>query len=51
MAANIISGNEVAKTIRAELKEEVAEMKTGGVTPGLVVILVGEDAASQVYVR
>ncbi|MCJ7606247.1 MAG: bifunctional 5,10-methylene-tetrahydrofolate dehydrogenase/5,10-methylene-tetrahydrofolate cyclohydrolase [Thermoplasmata archaeon] len=51
MAANIISGNEVAKTIRAELKEEVAKMKTGGVTPGLVVILVGEDAASQVYVR
>ncbi len=51
MAADIISGNEVAKTIRAELKEEVAKMKAGGVTPGLVVILVGEDAASQVYVR
>lgn len=51
MAANIISGNEVAKTIRAELKEEVAKMKTGGVTPRLVIILVGEDAASQVYVR
>ena len=51
MVAEIISGNEVAKTIRAELKDEVAKMKTAGVTPGLVVILVGENAASQVYVR
>jgi methylenetetrahydrofolate dehydrogenase (NADP+)/methenyltetrahydrofolate cyclohydrolase len=51
MVADIISGNEVAKTIRAELKEEVARMKAGGVTPGLVVIIVGEDPASQVYVR
>jgi len=49
--AEIISGNEVAKAMRAELKEEVSKMKASGVTPGLVVILVGEDAASQVYVR
>ena len=51
MAAQIISGNEVAKSIRAELKDEISRMKAGGVTPGLVVIIVGEDAASQVYVR
>jgi methylenetetrahydrofolate dehydrogenase (NADP+)/methenyltetrahydrofolate cyclohydrolase len=51
LVAEIISGNEVAKTIRAELKDEVAKMKTAGVTPGLVVILVGENPASQVYVR
>lgn len=51
MTAQIISGNEVAKSIRAELKEEVSKMKAGGVTPGLVVIIVGEDPASQVYVR
>ncbi len=51
MTAQIISGNEVAKSIRAELREEVSRMKAGGVTPGLVVIIVGEDAASQVYVR
>ncbi len=51
MAAQIISGNEVAKSIRAELKDEVSRMKAGGITPGLVVIIVGEDAASQVYVR
>lgn len=49
--AEIINGNEVAKVMRAELKEVVSKMKASGVTPGLVVILVGEDAASQVYVR
>ena len=51
MVAEIISGNDVAKAIRAELKEEVVKMKAAGATPGLVVILVGEDPASQVYVR
>ena len=51
MSAQIISGNEVAKSIRAELKGEVSKMKAGGVTPGLVVVIVGEDPASQVYVR
>ncbi|MBU1159184.1 MAG: bifunctional methylenetetrahydrofolate dehydrogenase/methenyltetrahydrofolate cyclohydrolase FolD [Candidatus Thermoplasmatota archaeon] len=51
MVAQIINGNEVAKSIRAELKEEIAGMKMSGVTPGLVVIIVGEDPASQVYVR
>jgi len=51
MTAQIISGNEVAKSIRAELKDEVSRMKAGGITPGLIVIIVGEDAASQVYVR
>ena len=51
MVAAIINGNEIAKSIRVELKEEVAGMTTKGVTPGLVVIIVGEDPASQVYVR
>ncbi|MCJ7489419.1 MAG: bifunctional methylenetetrahydrofolate dehydrogenase/methenyltetrahydrofolate cyclohydrolase FolD [Thermoplasmata archaeon] len=51
MVADIISGKEIAKTLRIELKEEISKMKSSGVTPGLVVILVGEDAASQVYVR
>ena len=51
MAADIISGKEIAETLRIELKEEISKMKSSGVTPGLVVILVGEDAASQVYVR
>lgn len=51
MVADVISGNEVAKVIRSELKEEISRMKSSGITPGLVVILVGEDPASQVYVR
>jgi methylenetetrahydrofolate dehydrogenase (NADP+)/methenyltetrahydrofolate cyclohydrolase len=51
MVAQIISGNEVAKSMRVEIKAEVASMKAKGVEPGLVVIIVGEDAASQVYVR
>jgi methylenetetrahydrofolate dehydrogenase (NADP+)/methenyltetrahydrofolate cyclohydrolase len=51
LVADVISGNEVAKVIRSELKEEISKMKSSGVTPGLVVILVGEDPASQVYVR
>jgi len=51
MTAQIISGNEVAKSIRAEIKEEVTKLKKAGIEPGLVVIIVGEDPASQVYVR
>jgi len=50
MTAKIISGNEVAKEIRAELKERVAKLKGQGVTPGLVMIRVGEDPASVSYV-
>ncbi len=51
MSAKIISGTEIAKQIREELKAEVAEMKEKhGVTPGLVTILVGENPASVSYV-
>ena len=51
MAAKIISGTEVAKAIRDELKVEVAELTAKhGIVPGLVTILVGEDPASQSYV-
>ncbi len=51
MAAKIISGVEIAKQIREELKVEVSEMKEKhGVTPGLVTILVGENPASVSYV-
>ena len=51
MTAKIIDGKQVAAEMRAELKEKVAELKTKGVTPGLAVILVGEDPASQSYVK
>lgn len=51
MAARIIDGKQIAQDIRAELKETVAELKaTHGVTPGLGVILVGDDPASRSYV-
>jgi methylenetetrahydrofolate dehydrogenase (NADP+)/methenyltetrahydrofolate cyclohydrolase len=50
MTAKIISGNEVAKEIRAELTERAAKLKERGVTPGLVMIRVGEDPASVSYV-
>ena len=51
MSAKIISGTEVAKEIRAELKQEIAELKEKhNVVPGLVTVLVGADPASQVYV-
>jgi len=50
MTAKIISGTEVAKEIRAELKERVTKLKERGITPGLVMIRVGEDPASVSYV-
>jgi len=51
MPAQIISGTEVAKQIREELKQEIAKLKAKhNLTPGLATILVGEDPASQVYV-
>ena len=51
MTAQIISGTEVAKEMRAELKQEITELKEKhNVVPGLVTILVGADPASQVYV-
>ena len=52
MTAEIISGTEIRKTILEELKKEVADMKAEhGTVPGLVTILVGENPASQSYVR
>ena len=51
MAAKIIDGKAIAREIRAELKAEVEALKAKGVTPGLAVILVGDDPASQTYVR
>ncbi|MEE8174667.1 MAG: bifunctional methylenetetrahydrofolate dehydrogenase/methenyltetrahydrofolate cyclohydrolase FolD [Dehalococcoidia bacterium] len=51
MEAEIISGTEIAAEIRGELKEEVKELKERrGVTPGLVMVRVGEDPASVSYV-
>ena len=51
MSAKIIDGNAIGRQVREELRAEVADMKARGIVPGLTVVLVGEDAASQVYVR
>ena len=52
MAAKLLKGADVAKEIRAELKVEVQQLQEKhGVVPGLVTILVGENPASQSYVR
>ncbi len=51
MVAKVISGPEVAEQIKQELRVKVAELKDRGITPGLAVVLVGEDPASQQYVR
>ncbi|HLZ18940.1 MAG TPA: tetrahydrofolate dehydrogenase/cyclohydrolase catalytic domain-containing protein [Smithellaceae bacterium] len=51
MTAKLISGHDIARQIREELKEEVVQLKEKqGVIPGLVTILVGENPASQSYV-
>lgn len=50
MSTIIIDGKDVSQRIREGLKAEVAELTAAGRTPGLAVVLVGEDPASQVYV-
>ena len=49
--AKLLMGKEVSARIKGELKAEVEELKAKGIVPGLAVIIVGEDPASQVYVR
>ena len=51
MAAIILDGNKVAGEIRAEVASEVRAMTAAGVRPGLAVVLVGHNPASEVYVR
>ena len=52
MTAKIIDGKAFAATVRGQVAEHVARLKSDhGITPGLAVVLVGEDPASQVYVR
>jgi methylenetetrahydrofolate dehydrogenase (NADP+)/methenyltetrahydrofolate cyclohydrolase len=49
--ARIISGTEISDSIRAEIAAEVALLRAEGTIPGLAVVLVGGDPASEVYVR
>jgi methylenetetrahydrofolate dehydrogenase (NADP+) / methenyltetrahydrofolate cyclohydrolase len=51
MPAVILDGKALAARIRGELAEEVGRLLAQGVEPGLAVVLVGEDPASQIYVR
>lgn len=51
MSATLLDGVAIAATIRAEVAEQVRALAGRGVIPGLAVVLVGEDPASQVYVR
>ena len=51
MPAELIDGKEIARCVRADVAREVAALRERGVTPGLAVVLVGDDAASAVYVK
>ena len=51
MSAQLLDGKLMSDELRARIAERVAALKEKGVTPGLAVILVGEDPASQIYVR
>ena len=51
MPARLIDGNALAREIRADVARRAAALAASGVRPGLAVILVGDDPASQVYVR
>jgi methylenetetrahydrofolate dehydrogenase (NADP+)/methenyltetrahydrofolate cyclohydrolase len=48
---NLIQGRIIAEKIYADLRGEIAELKTRGLTPGLAVVLVGDNPASRAYVR
>jgi methylenetetrahydrofolate dehydrogenase (NADP+)/methenyltetrahydrofolate cyclohydrolase len=50
LRAELIDGKAIAATIRAEVASEVADLRAQGVVPGLMVVLVGDDAASATYV-
>src|SRR3954451_16282015 len=51
MSAEVIDGKAIAARVRGEVKAEADALLAKGVQPGLAVVLVGEDPASQVYVR
>src|SRR5438270_4064212 len=48
---NLIDGRAIAEKVYVDLRREIAELKSKGVTPGLAVVLVGDNAASRAYVR
>jgi methylenetetrahydrofolate dehydrogenase (NADP+)/methenyltetrahydrofolate cyclohydrolase len=48
---NLIDGRAIAEKVYIDLRRQIAELKAKGVTPGLAVVLVGDDPASRAYVR
>ncbi|MFN2348277.1 MAG: tetrahydrofolate dehydrogenase/cyclohydrolase catalytic domain-containing protein, partial [Thioalkalivibrio sp.] len=50
MTAKIIDGKAIAKQVRGDLKKEVEKLAEQGITPGLAVLIVGDNPASKVYV-
>lgn len=51
MTAQLIDGNALSRQLRTDVAQRVAHLQAKGITPGLAVILVGDNPASQVYVR
>jgi len=51
VSARILDGNKIRDEIKADLLKEIEEMKAAGITPGLAAVLVGDNPASQIYVR
>lgn len=51
MTARLIDGNALSRQLREEVAQRVTALKARGITPGLAVVLVGDNPASQVYVR
>src|SRR3569832_2237729 len=51
MSATILDGNKIAAQIRSEVAEEVQRLGQSGLRPGLAVVLVGHNPASEIYVR
>jgi len=49
--AKLIDGRAIAEKVYADLRHDVSELKARGVTPGLAVILIGDNPASRTYVR
>src|SRR5258707_3541879 len=49
--AKLIDGRAIAEKVYVDLRREIAQLKSKGVTPGLAVILVGDNLASRAYVR
>src|SRR4029077_6265713 len=48
---NLIDGRAIAEKVYVDLRRDIADLKSKGVTPGLAVVLVGDNPASRTYVR